>query len=587
MKKRLSRIPFTFSGSADPELENDNENDNDDDNDTSNVDLNNQLTDDSYGFETGNHYNLYNEHIPAQDEIYPNESTATNHSNIVHGKSDSYDQDHLYTELPLKHQQSSSSLQHHNMNLFNNGALQKLNKSTTSLTNSITSSIHKLPYKSSHNTNSTLALNNKKSVPHISVNKSNPSSGNTINGTGICAITSNNNSNTNSYNTVPNSYISSPNKSSSRYLATNNDHTFMLTKNQQNGVLQPPQPFVSKPSHSPSHSVVVAGDTTSPSKTVQTQQNNGNHHQIDNTLSAPTMIAPIYKTHSAGTQSSNGHSISASTTGNNGLYPSTNNQSATFTIASSIDPSIATSNTNSLNPRSAKKGTGLLQTAYRSAHQSHVSLNHPNGSKVKNVVSSASTNDSNIFGSTESNYEGSTLNKSGSTDLSNNNSDEDVNCIDLNYHIISPKIICKFKLLDSTIRSGINKRIEQIQLENSEMISEIKSKYKELDDIQDKLVSQIKDLDAAIDSMQNQKTEEISNLDQHDLFKNLNDLNVRIDTVKENMEVDKSTLTLFEKQLNTLAELKVIFENRNKLRKKMLTISSIIVFSILAWKFMF
>ena len=530
IRKRLPRIGLPFSSSEDPEHEY----------------LDNGIVIDQ----------PFNNYTPAEDQHTSNSTGASllnrESASSVHA-----------VALPNMVSDTASS----NAAASNNISFSKSNTSTSSLANSVTTPTHKLPYKaSSTNLSST-------NVPHPKQQQQQQQQ----NSTAIPSKRSDSLSDpVNSAKSISFHHTSSPNKPSSRYLATNNDHTFLLTRgnnnNQQHPILPTPQILTQKPSHSQTNSVnYVTDDSVLSSSNSSTNNNNSTvpkiiplpylpqftpvnqgHHQSQNSnavLVPPTVLTPAYKTHSSSTQGT-GQQIYTSANNSSVMYSNHNNESNSQTVPSS--------DTNSTASRQ-KRGTGLLQNAYRSSHQSHSNL-----ANSKNKEGSASAH----------NATNSAANTNGKSDGSYA---DNMNCLDSKHHFISPKVFNQFKSLQHLIQLGIRKRLEYLDDENSALLSEINNYYDEIDNVQKQLSSQVNDLDGFIATLTSRKEVDLKNLQQHGLFENLNDLNTRIETVKGNMDSKKESLKIFEAKLNTLAKLKINNENRNRYRKHITFVSCLIL----------
>lgn len=529
MRKKLSRIGLPFSSSEEPE---------------------NEYVDSNISIEqpTGNY-------TPADDCQMPNSTGASlanpELSSPVHS-----------AVLPNGMSDTASS----NAAARNNASFSKFNNSTSSLTNSVATPPHKLPYKTP---TANLSSSN---VHHPKQQQQQQNSTSLFSRKPESLSNSVNNAKSISFH-----HTSSPNKPSSRYLATNNDHTFVISRggnnNQQHPILPAPQTSAQRPSHSQMNSVNYVNDDTVLSSSNSSTNNNTSaipkiiplshlpqftpvnqaHHQSQNSsavLAPPTVLTPAYKTHSSSTQGTGQH-IYASANNSSIMYSNHNNESNSQTV-----PSV--SDTNSTASRQ-KRGTGLLQHAYRSSHQSHSNL-----ANSKNKEGQASAN----------NTINLTVNNNGKLDGSH---PDGINCLDSKFHFISPKISNQFKSLQHLIQLGIKKRLEYLDNENSALLSEITNYYDEIENVQKQLSSQVSDLDGFIATLTSRKEVDLKNLQQHGLFENLNDLNARIETVKGNMDLKKESLKMFEIKLNTLAKLKINNENRDRNRKHIAFVSSLIL----------
>ncbi|KAG0683140.1 E3 ubiquitin-protein ligase arih2 [Pichia californica] len=457
----------------------------------------------------------------------------------------------------------------------------KLNRSTSSLANSFTSSLQKLPYKSS-NTNLSST-----SVPNQTQSQAFPQSTTTLTGLNNTLTQSSGNPKLINFN---HNVSTSPNKVNSRYLATNNDHTFTLSK-QPHTTLVPPQDQNQKQSHSQSSSINNISDdlalsttntntnlinipsnvstkvihpTTLPQFTSVNNQNNNNNNNNNNLITSntilapPTVLAPVYKTNSSSTQ---GTSQAFYSTNNNSslMYLNHNNtQPVLQGPAPSISETMSSAATSNI--RQQKKGTGLLQNAYRSSHHTK---DKNNGSANNNSSNLANTNTSN--------------------DQSTDNIDaeilqNDMICIDSKHHFISPKITKQFILLQHLIQLGIKKRMEYLDSENTSLLHDINKYYDELDNVYNQLVIQVTDLDNYIATLNSKKETDVKTLQQHNLFENLNDLTNRIENVKKNMNLKKDMLKMFDLKLNSLFKLKAAYEQRNRDRKHIVFVIFITIF---------
>lgn len=476
----------------------------------------------------------------------------------------------------------------------------KFNVSTSSLANSVAASLHKLPYKSLHPNMSTQSVSN-------SLSKQEPPSISRSNSL---------NHNTKSLNLPSSNPSTSPNKANSRYLATNNDHTFQLTKQLQPSSIQPQS---QKISHSQSSSfnntlddssvhmnvgstltsattltptILTTGTPIAPttatvptrvvSPSVLPQFNSISHsHHSNQTpsistlnqtsninsnnsnsklLAPPTVLTPIYKTHSSSTQTSGSQFYNNNNANNSSiLYSNHNNHSGiapsiSDTASTAVNTSTAASITNT-----RPKGTGLLQNAYRSSHT--------------NQFHSTACNSKSKDGSSTSNNVPTTANSTGTPISASDN----IICLDSKQHFISPNISNHFKSLQYQLQLGIKKRMEYLDHQNNDIMNDINKYSDELDNIYNQLKIQISDLDDYIQKLQSKKDGDIKTLQQHGLFENLNDLNMRIETVKSNMNSKKESLKMFDTKLNTLDKLKIKYENRERNKKNIAFIISMIL----------
>lgn len=404
---------------------------------------------------------------------------------------------------------------------------------------------------------------------------------------------SNNNSNHHTY--------SSPSKINARSLATNNDHTFLLTNNSNYSLQLPTTSHLKQKSHSatPSISNSIAPETLSRSipasslpqftsinpsnNTVYPVFNSNSNPNTNGVLAPPTVLAPIYKTPSSNSQT-------------------TSQQSTTSTSISTNSTSI-TNNYNTMPISSAsdsikhKRGAGLLQSAYKTSHHpSHSNLQNNISSKTKEKQDYLDDDDKEEYSKYGSVYTSDiSLNQSRTainssqyalSNINNSKSSDNLQSInDLKFHLVSPKIINEFHSLQRSIQIGMKKRLEFLDKENGSLIADINTAYDKLNNIQLRLASQVQDLDKYIEELSLKKETDVKNLLQDILFENLNDLTVRIDTVKENMATNKDTIKTFDNRLKTLDKMRSKNEARNKnLQQSFIMVSGIVVcFFLIKW----
>jgi hypothetical protein len=395
--------------------------------------------------------------------------------------------------------------------------------------------------------------------------------------------------------TVPNKQnnfiYSSPNKSHARYLATSNDHTFMLHQNPNsnlnsnsnanansninpntNIILQAPNASNGRQSHSASASINYSNDfetnlskSIPPSTLPQFISVNNNTHNTT-VLAPPTVLVPIYKTTSTSAQSSSQQSMnSISTPNSNGNSNPNSLLTANLNTTSNSASLVPSSQANLINDSTRHK-RGLLQTAYRTSHRPSYSSLQTSKSKDKDYFSLDDKDnlqrDESIYTTEFSNQSKSLINSSqyGFPSSTNNNKSND----DLKIHLISPKIINEFISLQKSIQLGMKKRLEYVDKENGSLIAEINLAYDKMENIYSQLLLQKKDLDTYLENLSNKKDTDIHNLHQDALFENLNDLTTRINTVKENMTLNKDTMKQFDTKLKALDNFKLNTEARNK-----------------------
>lgn len=476
--------------------------------------------------------------------------------------------------LPAKNH-STFSLHAQSESSSHNPIMHKINKSTSSLSSLIPSSLSghrdypKPPGLDSAGGSTSVSQH---IPPSASRSRSNSMASNSLN----------------MHTPMPHSLYPSPNKqpssfsgsSNARYLATNNDHTF-LTSNNTINTLQPPSLNNKKQSHSASASISYQPDNEAPlSKSIPSSSlpyfsSIGSPFQGPAAvLTPPTVLAPLHKVPSSSVQSTvsaitNSHSSPSHTISN---HPN-----------SSVAESISTTSRQ-------KRGTGLLQNACRTSHQqSHSNL------KDKDLAQDDKDglyNDHSVYTNTVSNQSKSAISTTSnyyscpSTNIDRSN-EEIVETTRSKIHLLSPKIIAEFVSLQNSIRSGMKKRMDYIQKENSNLISELNGAYENLENAEKHLRTQIADLDKYLQNLATKKETDIKNLHQHGLFENLNGLTARIDTVKKNMASDKETIRSFDVKLDLLEKRKMNYEARNKSIKKIFLLISAISSICLFFRYYF
>ncbi|QPG76976.1 hypothetical protein FOA43_004370 [Brettanomyces nanus] len=121
---------------------------------------------------------------------------------------------------------------------------------------------------------------------------------------------------------------------------------------------------------------------------------------------------------------------------------------------------------------------------------------------------------------------------------------------------LSPKIKLHFNELESMIVEGLSNRLEDVDGENVKLVDELTVKYKQLNTMTATLRSNLTTLSKYIKELDDTKTKEVESLKSSNLFKNLNDLNVRIDGVRDNLKKNNDKLAGFDSNLSLMEEAK-------------------------------
>jgi hypothetical protein len=386
----------------------------------------------------------------------------------------------------------------------------------------------------------------------------------------------------------------SPLKMDPRYLATTNDHAFLLSN--KTSSLQPPPLILNSPLPSPSYPTTK---TNSHSTSGSIDEHYFAKHNIAPTLpqfshtrgttqtvlAPPTVLAPIYKTSSSQSISQNSYNSTTSNT----LQPSSSQLNLTTVESTSNPNSNPTSSTNSQHTRQ-KRGTGLLQSAYRASHAHSKSNGGGNHDSEVPLTQNGATNDkvdASQIASTATSTSASNITNSTNmnSDLNRNYAHESsTRGRDHRYHLISPQIINQFQGLQQSVQLRMKKRIEAMDSENAHLLHEVDAKYEEFEKMENQLQTQLEELNKYIDILSLKKDNEINHIRQDGLFEKLNDLSNRIDTVKAKMDENKSTMQKFESQLDALESHKHTHEARNKNLKQMASVSALMVIVSLVFK---
>lgn len=117
--------------------------------------------------------------------------------------------------------------------------------------------------------------------------------------------------------------------------------------------------------------------------------------------------------------------------------------------------------------------------------------------------------------------------------------------------VVSSKILEQFEDLDKTISRDIPKQLESIDSENLRLLTELNEKYSYLEGLNDRLAENVESVGSMLTELDATK-EDVQQIDSTGLFNNLDDLNVRLDSVRTSLKDNKDKLTEFDSSLAVL-----------------------------------
>lgn len=415
-----------------------------------------------------------------------------------------------------------------------------------------TSTTHKIMQKLNHSTHSLTGI-----IPPPNLNKRKS----TVSLNGYPSRHESPNRNANGYNApkIPSKVYSSPSKNGSlngRYLATNNDHSFITaanhnhTNNNMSLPMPPTLPRTSSSSsskHSPSGSVSLSNPSSSDSENPKplTASSLPQFVPVNITQAAsgvllpPTALAPIHKTVS-------------------GVSHKSSNSASNINVPGS-------SRADSTSQSSCyKRNAGLLQAVYRSTHKGDdISDNSDINTNETDSHPSANTNTNLRQGSYQNFHQ----------------ADREF-FSDHKEYTVSPNIINEFLNLKKSFQAGIKKRMELLEKENENLVSRIKQNNERLNNVHAQLAEQLDEIKNYIELVNEKKDNEVKNLYMEGISEKLSDLSARIDTVKKQMVINKSSVKLFDKKLTTIEKIRISNKARNKYIKLLLTIAASVIFLV-------
>lgn len=472
--------------------------------------------------------------------------------------------DHVYFS-PIKKEKQRKKLSKIGFpSTFNDSDMSNSNTDLDPIagTASETSSLHNHNNKSSSSFNLPKAIDSTRNKFHISNNNSSTNLGKLpykpSRSSSTVSISTASRSNSVSNNQSPQNllknnsnaaaYYPSPKKASSRFLATNNDHTFLLNNDT-----------------APSKAGIPVSMLPQFNHTHQPSANQNSSHQLSKVTSIPTVLAPpsvLEPVSKVTSNSSNMESVNSSNTDSGSSASLRKNKKHTNLLLKSVPKS-----SHNRHQPSSSVGSLADDFEYESTSGSLKSYKNSDSSehKLKSIDQdwSAKTN-------TASSH-------IGSYEIEN-----------AKIHLISPSIINEFAMLHESIRYGMKKQLENLDQETQSLMLEIDKSYEHLEQLHKEALERGNDLDTFIENMSTSKTTEIESLNPNVMCENLNDLEVRIDQVKQNMTSTKDNLKAFGSKLTVLQEWKANNEVRSKFFRNMLVVSSsAVVLAVLIKKIFF